>query len=70
MASPVKEAKNKHIANGFTEIAGRGRGWLRSRKPGTRKYALTTQVGGQGWHFGDGDYEEAHEVVAEMAGAP
>ncbi|MGW8177849.1 MAG: hypothetical protein ACWGQW_03530 [bacterium] len=62
MASPVKDAKNKHIANGFTEIVERGRGHLRSRKPGTNQYALTTQVGGRGWHFGQEPFTEANEI--------
>ena len=62
MAAPAKVAKAAHQSAGFTEVAERGRGWLRSRKPGTEQYAVTTQVGGRGWHFGDGPYTEAEEV--------
>ena len=62
MASPVTEAKNKHIADGFTDVSDRGRGWLKSRKPGTNQYALTTQVGNIGWHRGAGYFTEADEV--------
>jgi len=62
MARPVKDAKNKHIASGFTEIVNRGRGSLTSRKPGTDQHAFTTQVGGRGWHFGQEPFTEVNEV--------
>lgn len=62
MASPVKDAKAKHEASGFSEIAERGKGYLKSKKPGTEQYALTTQIGKRGWHFGTGPFDESHEV--------
>ena len=62
MASPVKDAKLKHETDGFTEVDERGKGWLRSRNPSTGQYALTTQVGNRGWHFGAGEFTEANEV--------
>ena len=62
MASPVKDAKQKHIDRGFTEVFERGKGHLKSRKPGTYQFALTTQAGNRGWHFGQGPFDESHEV--------
>ena len=62
MASPVKDAGLKHIAGGFTEVVERGRGWLRSRIPGTERYAWSSQGGSHGWHFGPEPFDEAHEV--------
>jgi len=62
VASPVKEAKAKHAADGFTEVTERGKGSLKSRKLAVEQYAATHQVGNVGWHFGDGPFTEAHEV--------
>jgi len=67
MASPIRDAKIKHTSKGFTEVSERGRGYLKSRKPNSSQYALTTQVGGRGWHFGVGPFDEAHEVDTAWA---
>jgi len=62
MAKPVIDARLKHEADGFTEVAERGKGWLKSRKPGTNQYALSTQVGNFGWHRGAGPFTALDEI--------
>jgi len=62
MASPVRDTKAFHQSRGFADVFERGRGHLVSRNPSTGQFALTTQVGGIGWHFGSGPFDAAHEV--------
>ena len=69
MASPVKLAKQNQINLGFTQVVERGRGWIKSRKPGANQFAYDSQVGGAGWHFGSAPYSDANEIdTAWVAG--
>jgi hypothetical protein len=64
MASPVKDAKAKVQAQyPGASVHSRGRGWLKHQHPSNpNKFILDTQVGGSGWHFGQGPFTEADEV--------
>lgn len=62
MSSPIALIKTQHISAGFTEISERGRGYLKSHRPGTDQYILDVQAGGRGWHFGAEPFTEASEV--------
>ncbi len=64
MAKPVKDAKLKAqtIWPGATVVE-RGKGSIKHQHPtNPNRFMLDTQVGGRGWHFGDGPFTEANEV--------
>ena len=64
MAKPVKDAKLKAqtIWPGAAVVE-RGKGSIKHQHPtNLERFMLDTQVGGRGWHFGDGPFTEANEV--------
>ena len=77
MASPVKDAKLRaqQIWPGAA-VHSRNKGSIKHQHPtDPDRFILDTQVGGRGWHFGDGPFTEANEVDtawvnAEPADAP
>ena len=71
MASPVKDAKNKIQANWLgATVHSRGKGWIKHQHPTeTKRFALDTQVGNRGWHFGNGPFTEANEVDTDWVDA-
>src|SRR3990172_7922526 len=63
MAKPAAEARLAAQARGFTEIVERGRGHLVTRNPSTGTFAIDSQAGGVGWHYGAGlEVDTAWEV--------
>lgn len=64
MASPVKDAKNKVQAQfPGASVHSRGKGWIKHQHPTeTNRFIYQTQVGNRGWHFGNGPFDESHEV--------
>ena len=81
MASPVKKAK----ADAQTKwlgavVVGRGKGSIKHLHPDDYAAGMSetdtgaramfdTQVGGRGWHFGDGPFDDANEVDTEWVDA-
>jgi hypothetical protein len=64
MAKPVKDAKLKAqtIWPGAT-VSARGKGSIKHQHPtNPNRFMVDTQVGGRGWHFGDGPFTEVNEV--------